>query len=161
MKTKIKIAASVIIALLAIILFAFLSQKDTITYDYSVTKQGLQAILENSELLIKYSSGDITEYYGYYTPDDGFIDLLNINDWEIAAESEGAIPYAVIRLGEGFEVVIYDNNMVYVQNIYASSNKKGDSYYITDISLSDIIQYLKAHSLTRDKSDISKHTFIN
>lgn len=105
-------------------------------------KELLQDLDEEATLLVKVEDMSKTEYYKLDENHELF-ELLNIEDW-VQTESISQIekPYIVIRIGEGFEIVLSNDGLVYIENLYAAEGSEKEASFKTSINVNDIIDYV-------------------
>ena len=124
-------------------------------------KTGPEELLLNLDteaaLLIKYADISKTEYYKLEESKD-FIDLLNIENWT-PIESVGQIekPYLVIRIGEGYEIVLSNAGMIYIENLYALEESEKEGSYMASIEIESILEYIEREAELYDGQVIFNH----
>lgn len=144
LKTK-YLAYAIIPCIILGVLLLWLSNKEN-----AGPKELLKDLDEGATLLIKVEGINKTEYYKLEDNHDLF-ELLNIEDW-VQTESVGQIekPYIVIRIGEGYEIVLSNDGLVYIENIYAAEESEKEASYKTSIKMEDIIDYVEKEAEVYD-----------
>lgn len=112
-----------------------------VSLDYSLTPEGVKANLNDGILLVKYS--DNTNVSIYTIPDGStLINLLQFESWTTENAQPTGNPTIVIRIGEGYEVVLYSDGLILVCNKY-SGDGPSETYYVSNANVSAIAKYLQ------------------
>lgn len=146
MKAK-YIAIAIMLLCCAIIVAAFVclgTEYFGVSLDYSLAPEGVEANLNGEILLVKYSD---SMNVSIYTISDGsvLINFLQFESWTVGSAQPIGSPTIVIRIGEGYEVALYSDGLIFVCNEY-SGNDPSDAYYTSNADLSAIAEYLQTNA---------------
>ncbi len=119
---------------------------------YSVTTQGIATLLNeatsiSSSIYVKFKSQDTVEFFEIAL-NSKLENILNIERWSLASENVPTDSYIVLRFGEGYEIVLYNNHTIYVEDTYALAGTYPSACYITEGSITNaILAYIKSSGI--------------
>lgn len=129
--------ALVVLALLAVIGVWALLSRFSRPLDQNITPDILAENLSEDQAL-----GKIGDVYYVLSDTEGLVDTLSLPDWTITQDTVEEEPLAVLRLGEDYELALYEGDLARAWNGYAPSDTTDTAWYTMPEGTSDAVAAL-------------------